>query len=189
MKYYISIGSNSPNKHEMVENGIRLLKELFPDNFYASHKYETKCIGGYGDDYANAVVSFKSVLDSPTLCMRLKELEIEAGRVKDDRESVILDLDAVMADDSIIRPKDFEREYFQIGYNAINNRHGIDPKNLCINDFVYNLPDERIAIHPLADRDKCKLLVCDSNGNVTDDIFLNIDKYLDSDSVLIYNNT
>ena len=189
MIYYISIGSNSRNKYEMVADGIRKLNELFPDGFIASELYETKCIGGYGDDYANAVVSFESSLDSPTLCARLKEMETDAGRVKDDKVSVVLDLDIVMAGDCILRQKDFNRQYFQIGYKSIIDQQLNDPKNLTIDEFVYDLPEDRIALHPLPDRDKCKLLVYDGDGIVRDDIFVNIDTYLDSNSILIYNNT
>ncbi len=188
MKYYISVGSNSYNKYEMVENGIKMLKDLFPDDFVSSDKYETKCIGGYGNDYANAVVSFDSTIDSPTLAQRLKELEISAGRIKDNKQTVALDLDVVIADDIILRPKDYDREHFQIGYKTLIT--GVtDPKKLTIDEFVYDLPEDRIAIHPLPDRDQCKLLVCERNGSIKDDIFVNIDKYLDSNSVLVYNNT
>lgn len=41
-----------------------------------------------------------------------------------------------------------------------------DIKNIRIEDFDYALPDERIAKHPLSERDRCKLLVADSAGDV-----------------------
>ena len=188
MKYYISVGSNLLNKHEMVENGISLLRNIFPDNFVASSLYKTPCIGGYGDDYANAVVAIETTLDHPTLDRMLKELEIASGRDKDDKKSVALDLDIVVADDKVLRPKDYEREYFQKGYNAIRVEIK-DPKNITISDYVYELPEDKIAIHPLADRDKCKLLIGNSSGLVAEDIFKNITEYLDSSSILVYNNT
>ena len=37
-------------------------------------------------------------------------------------------------------------------------------RNLRIEDFDYPLPDERIAKHPLACREQCKLLVYSGNS-------------------------
>ncbi len=62
-------------------------------------------------------------------------------------------------------------------------------KNLRIDDFDYPLPDERIAKHPLALRDSCKLLVRRSDGSVTDHVFSELPQLLPSDSMLVYNNT
>ena len=63
-----------------------------------------------------------------------------------------------------------------------------DPKNISILDFTYELPAERIALHPLAERDASKLLVY-KNGNIQQDIYKNMDTHLPSDSLLIFNNT
>ena len=35
----------------------------------------------------------------------------------------------------------------------------MDPKNISVNDYDYHLPIERIALHPLTERDASKLLV------------------------------
>lgn len=63
-----------------------------------------------------------------------------------------------------------------------------DPRYLQIKDFNYDLPDNRIAKYPLAERDQSKLLVY-KNGSIEDRNFLNITDYLPADSLLIYNNT
>ena len=63
------------------------------------------------------------------------------------------------------------------------------PKDIRIEEFQYPLPDERIAKHPLAQRDSCKLLVADANGNIQDRIFSDLPEMLGSDDMLIYNNT
>lgn len=62
-------------------------------------------------------------------------------------------------------------------------------KNLRIDDFDYPLPDERIAKHPLAQRDSCKLLVRDCNGNISEHVFTELPSLLPDDAMLIYNNT
>jgi S-adenosylmethionine:tRNA ribosyltransferase-isomerase len=61
-------------------------------------------------------------------------------------------------------------------------------KNTNIADYDYDLPEERIAQYPVADRDASKLLLFDGY-NINSDIFRNIDKYLPSDSLLVFNNT
>ena len=64
----------------------------------------------------------------------------------------------------------------------------INPKEISISEYDYELPDERIARHPLEQRDKCKLLV-KSGDSVTDTLFFNLSEYLPEDSMLVYNNT
>ena len=62
-------------------------------------------------------------------------------------------------------------------------------KNLRIEDFDYPLPDERIARHPLAQRDSCKLLLRDSSGHLSEHVFTELPALLPDDAMLIYNNT
>jgi S-adenosylmethionine:tRNA ribosyltransferase-isomerase len=62
------------------------------------------------------------------------------------------------------------------------------PKDISIQDFTYHLPDEKIALHPLEQRDSSKLLVY-KTGNITEDSYSNIDAHLPENSVLIFNNT
>ncbi len=64
----------------------------------------------------------------------------------------------------------------------------IDPRNLKIEDYNYPLPDERIARHPLAERDACRLL-CYRDGAVTDHIFRELPSLLPAGAMLVYNNT
>jgi S-adenosylmethionine:tRNA ribosyltransferase-isomerase len=62
------------------------------------------------------------------------------------------------------------------------------PKYLSIQNFTYDLPDERIAKHPLAERDSSKLLIY-KNGSIESSVYKNIDKHLPKDSLLVFNNT
>lgn len=57
-----------------------------------------------------------------------------------------------------------------------------------IADFNYNLPDERIAKFPVAERDHSKLLVY-NKGNITEDAFYNIGNYLPEGALMVFNNT
>lgn len=58
-----------------------------------------------------------------------------------------------------------------------------------ISDYAYPLCDSRIARHPLSTRDRCRLLECDSHGNITDRLFDELPGLLPSGSLLVCNNT
>ncbi len=62
------------------------------------------------------------------------------------------------------------------------------PKDISIQDFTYDLPDEKIAAFPLADRDASKLLVY-KNGTITEDVYRNIAGHIPASSLLVFNNT
>lgn len=62
-------------------------------------------------------------------------------------------------------------------------------RDIRIENFDYPLPDERIAKHPLAERDRCLLLVKDEKGEVSTHIFNELPELLPDDAMLVYNNT
>ncbi len=62
------------------------------------------------------------------------------------------------------------------------------PKNISILDYTYQLPDERIALHPAAERDSSKLLVY-KKGQIQQDIYKSIATHLPQNSLLVFNNT
>lgn len=57
-----------------------------------------------------------------------------------------------------------------------------------ITDFSYDLPDERIAKHPLENRDASKLMVY-KNGKIIDEQFPHCVNYLPENSLVIFNDT
>ena len=61
-------------------------------------------------------------------------------------------------------------------------------KNIRIADYNYHLPDERIARHPLAERDASKLLIW-QQGAIQEDIYYHIDQWLPPETLLVFNNT
>jgi S-adenosylmethionine:tRNA ribosyltransferase-isomerase len=63
-----------------------------------------------------------------------------------------------------------------------------NPKNLAIKDFVYELPDERIAKFPLPERDQSKLLLY-SKHTIADYTFTDLPELLPAGSLLVFNNT
>ena len=63
-----------------------------------------------------------------------------------------------------------------------------DPKHIKIQDFSYDLPDERIAKFPLKERDRSKLLLY-MNGEVKESIFTSLPKYINQGELMVFNNT
>lgn len=61
-------------------------------------------------------------------------------------------------------------------------------RHIDINDFNYELPEERIAKFPLEERTSSKLLVYD-NGNIGESRFCNVADYLPEGAMLVFNNT
>ena len=61
-------------------------------------------------------------------------------------------------------------------------------KDIHIEDFDYPLPEERIAKHPRADRDSCKLLM-HADGDTSHHIFSELPDLLPADALLVMNNT
>lgn len=62
------------------------------------------------------------------------------------------------------------------------------PKDIQIADFAYDLPDERIAKYPLAERDASKLLIYD-HGTISHRHFRDLPELLPTGSLLVMNNT
>lgn len=61
-------------------------------------------------------------------------------------------------------------------------------KHIRISEYNYSLPDERIAKFPLEVRDQSKLLVY-KHGKVSEDKFTALPSYLQTDDLMIFNNT
>ena len=62
------------------------------------------------------------------------------------------------------------------------------PESIKIKDFNYLLPNEKIAVFPLANRDDSKLLIVE-NDTLKEDIYRNLGTYLPPECTLVFNNT
>ena len=63
-----------------------------------------------------------------------------------------------------------------------------DSRHIRIEDFNYELPEERIAFFPAEQRDHSKLLVY-RNGSITDSRFDHLPDFIPEDSLLVFNNS
>ena len=62
------------------------------------------------------------------------------------------------------------------------------PGHLSINDFTYELPEDRIAKYPVEPRDSSKLLVYKEEV-INEDVYGRVASYIPEDSILVMNNT
>src|SRR5688572_14704327 len=63
-----------------------------------------------------------------------------------------------------------------------------DPRKIRIEEYDYELPADRIAAFPLAERDASKLLIW-KGGSIAEDVYRNVADHLPEKSLLIFNNT
>ena len=64
----------------------------------------------------------------------------------------------------------------------------MNPQQIRISDFTYNLPDEKIAKYPLGNREDSKLLVY-SNNEIKERIFQNLPEEISEGTTMVFNNT
>ncbi len=64
----------------------------------------------------------------------------------------------------------------------------MQPTSISIADYSYHLPDDRIAWHPLAERDASKLLIY-QDGRIQEDKYRNLAAHLPEGALLVFNNT
>ena len=62
------------------------------------------------------------------------------------------------------------------------------PKDLSINNYTFQLPEEKIAKYPLPDRDASKLLIY-KNGIIEVDNYSQLHEHIPENSLLVFNNT
>ena len=64
----------------------------------------------------------------------------------------------------------------------------MNTQEIHISEYNYDLPDERIAKFPKAEHDQSKLLIY-HHGEVGEDLFFNLPKYLPKGALMVFNNT
>lgn len=107
--------------HDRVDVAIDAVSSKFGD-VVSSDIYSTKSVSR-GDDskYYNAVVRLVSDYSAEELNEWCKMMESDMGRSHSiNNHEVAMDIDVVVMNDEILRPKDFSRDFFQIGLQQIN---------------------------------------------------------------------
>ena len=117
----ISLASNSPDKREQMEKAFAELQAMgIVDK--SSSIYETApCGNPHHPNYLNAVARIHTPVEYQTLHDSLKEMEQNHGRTPLSKQTgeIPLDIDIVVWNGKTLRPQDFDRDYFKIGLQEI----------------------------------------------------------------------
>lgn len=81
--------------------------------------YSTLSVTDGITQYRNMVARFVTEVDIAALTSTFKCWEADAGRVRGGND-VSLDIDIVLYDGEVVRPRDYTREYFITGYKALD---------------------------------------------------------------------
>ncbi|MDE6273304.1 MAG: 2-amino-4-hydroxy-6-hydroxymethyldihydropteridine diphosphokinase [Muribaculaceae bacterium] len=122
MRYVIGLGSNCEPRELHLINALNRLAAL-ADSIYSSTHYESPALGGGKSHYLNAVAEIESSLTPDQLNAWLKRMELDEGRDDDARAEgrVPIDADIVIADDRILRPKDYSQYFFRRGFEELRS--------------------------------------------------------------------
>lgn len=119
----ISLGSNAPDREECMAGAMKWLATVIVGARF-SRVYETPEYSGRYPAYFNCVAEGMTALDADTLNVMLKEYERSAGRTPESKLTGIvpIDIDIVEYGERLLRPVEFEREYFAIGYRQLRGK-------------------------------------------------------------------
>lgn len=117
---WLSLGSNVRGATGNISSASTCLTEI-DGNLSISNVYQTPALNGRDADYCNAVVRIVTSLSFEELNLKCKQIERQLGRTPESKlvGRVEIDIDIVVWNGDVVRPKDFSHSYFMIGYNQI----------------------------------------------------------------------
>lgn len=115
----VCVASNTDAWDSVIEVfKTRTSNELDPEATF-SPIYSTLSVTDGTTRYHNMVGRLSCDMTMDELGALMKQWEREAGRVPHSKV-VPLDIDVVVFDGQVVRPRDFAQEYFKIGYKALD---------------------------------------------------------------------
>lgn len=115
--FTISVGSNSNRASLAVSEALHFLESLLK-HVCRSSVYTTPSVSADGTTYCNAVARGYSRLSLEEMDAACKDYEMKCGRVR-GAKIVEIDLDVVVFNSCVVRPRDAERAYFTIGVSQL----------------------------------------------------------------------
>ncbi|MCM1162686.1 MAG: 2-amino-4-hydroxy-6-hydroxymethyldihydropteridine diphosphokinase [Muribaculaceae bacterium] len=116
----IGLGSNTVDREYQIAQATEYICGIL-HKCSVSSVYESEAFNGKDKPYLNAVIHGLSPISEEALIKHLKDWEALHGRtqVKTLEGVIPIDLDLIIWDSRILRPKDFERHYFNVGYREL----------------------------------------------------------------------
>ncbi|MGM9802807.1 MAG: 2-amino-4-hydroxy-6-hydroxymethyldihydropteridine diphosphokinase [Muribaculaceae bacterium] len=118
----LSIGSNTADSSTQMHLCVEWIKEHF-NLTLLSGIYSSPAINGKDNDYLNAVAAISTAHTHEQLVAIMKQYEQSCGRTPQSKAlgNIPIDIDVVLWNGEVIRPKDFAQNYFKIGWQQITN--------------------------------------------------------------------
>ena len=119
-KFILSLGSNSDDRQSQMDLAFSHLKSVF-DKVESSEIYETEALNGKDAPYLNSVIVGYTNMSYDETVDYMKQWEKNCGRTSESKLKGIIpiDIDVVVWNETIVRPKDFEMSYFTRGYQQL----------------------------------------------------------------------
>lgn len=118
----VCIGSNISTANKEVQLALTWLGEQF-NTIHHTTPYQTAPVGVSANDapYTNAVFIGTTPLSADDITTKFKTYERQRGRLLEHKQkaSIIIDLDLVLINNQVVNFKEFNADYFKIGYNSI----------------------------------------------------------------------
>lgn len=108
----VSIGSNE-NPEQNLLGCCRLLAQLFPDILFSKTSVTVPYGNNYKNDFFNCLAVINTDIERQDCVNKLKQLERDMGRTPNDKFKgcVKIDIDLVIWNREVLKPKDLERSY------------------------------------------------------------------------------
>lgn len=121
----ITLGSNV-NQEQNIRMAIDRIKsldvrafEVSPLIYLAAIDFPYPC-----DYFANSVIRLSTDMDIDMFHSKCRDIEYELGRTNSQKIScpstIPIDIDIVVWDEDVLRPKDFQRSYFRDGLSMLD---------------------------------------------------------------------
>lgn len=116
----ISLGSNVEDRMSRVAAAMTWIQSILRSTA-CSGIYETDDFHPTGRKYCNAVMAGDTTLSQGEIDAAAGLYELNAGRDESARRrgDVPIDIDLVICNGTVLRPRDMEREYFLRGYREL----------------------------------------------------------------------
>ena len=123
--YTICIGSNY-NREENLLLARQQLTALFPSICFAEEEETEPFLLSNPALFTNQVARFQTEKSLEQIEVHLKTIERIAGRFPEDKalEKVVLDIDLLLCDHVVLKPKDIEHHYIMKGISQLNAAFG-----------------------------------------------------------------
>lgn len=117
----LSVASNVESRRQMMADALDWLTGVLAP-LRCSMLYTTQALHG-DSTYLNAVVSGYCDMPFEELHAMFKQHEVDAGRTEEMRSKhfVPIDIDIVIYDGEILKPKDYGQEFFKKGWDELKN--------------------------------------------------------------------